>query len=220
MKMKISQIRLGKFHDIRLQIALPYILLILLTMLGLGVYTSSFLNHTYLQFFEDELVSKANLVAEIISPYFVDNTSSEQLDNYAANWAYHLGTRLTILDKNGNVLGDSQIAKEELTNQLNYPEIINATKKGIGSDTRYSEILGDEFFFIAIPVIQESEIAGYIRLSMPISTIKSHIFELQRTLALITLVITVIAITLALWISDRTMSPLKELTRTAGRISG
>jgi two-component system phosphate regulon sensor histidine kinase PhoR len=208
------------FQDIRWRIAIPYVILILATMLVVGVYTSSYIRQSYFSFFEDELASKADLMAEIISPYLTNEIYSDQLDYYASNWGKRLDARLTVIDRDGNVLGDSQAGLEDLNNLYNQTEIRMAREEGLGTSTRYSAILGEKFFYTAVPVIHDKEIAGYVRLSYPIQNIESRLLRLQIILVLISVLITVIAVILALWIADRTMTPLRELTHAAGRISG
>ena len=207
-------------QDIRWRIAIPYVLLILVTMLVVGIYTTSFIRQIYISFFENELASKADLMAEIISPYLADETYSDQLNYYASNWGERLDARLTIINQDGNVLGDSQAGLEDLNNLYNQTEIRMAREEGLGASTRYSAILEEKYFYSAVPVIHDKEIVGYVRLGLPIKNIENRLRDLQVILVLISFLITIGAIILALWIADRTMLPLRELTSAAGRISG
>jgi len=51
------------FRSFRWRIAIPYGLLILLTMLGLGIYLSNFIRQIYLNEIETQLANEANLMA-------------------------------------------------------------------------------------------------------------------------------------------------------------
>ncbi len=56
------------FRSIRWRIALPYVGLILITMLALGVYLSSFLKQTYISDLESKLADEARMIGDIITP--------------------------------------------------------------------------------------------------------------------------------------------------------
>ena len=53
------------FRSIRWRIAVPYGLLILLTMLGLGFYISSFIRQMYLSELEAQLSNEARLIGDV-----------------------------------------------------------------------------------------------------------------------------------------------------------
>ena len=56
------------FHSIRWRIAILYAVLILVTMLGLGIYLSNFLRQTYMDDLKSKQSTEARMVGEIIKP--------------------------------------------------------------------------------------------------------------------------------------------------------
>lgn len=211
--------RFGKLHDIRLQIALPIAFLIIIIMLGLGIYISDFLHNTLYIAEKKDLVSKVNLIAEIISPYLIDEAFHDQLDYYTSLYAQRLETRLTIIDVSGKVISDSQVDKESIKNIFKQPEIIAAKDSGIGEDIRYSDLLGYKSIYVAAPITQEKEIIGFVRLSNPVTSIDHQIRAFQQSLILLTIIVTVISILVTLWITNKSMAPLQKLTQLTGMIS-
>ena len=57
------------FQSIRWRIGIPFVLLILVSMLGLGTYLSIFTWQTYLDDLKGELAAQAGLIAQIIEDF-------------------------------------------------------------------------------------------------------------------------------------------------------
>ena len=61
------------------------------------------------------------------------------------------GTRITVLDTSGQVLGDSHSAPSKMPNLSVRAEIRNAIEGRTSSTIRYSETLGREMLYVALP---------------------------------------------------------------------
>lgn len=59
-------------------------------------------------------------------------------------------SRITLTDKDGNVLFDSETEPEELENHSDRPEFIQASKEGYGETVRFSETLSRQTFYSAL----------------------------------------------------------------------
>ena len=73
------------FHSIRWRIALPYTLLILLTMIGVSLYVTNFIRQTYLRDLETELVAGWLCVfqwADILFLYEIGMPGYAMIDNF------------------------------------------------------------------------------------------------------------------------------------------
>ena len=208
------------FHSIRWRIALPYVLLIILSMIGVGVYLSNFIRQTYLNDLEKQLTGEARLAAEIVAREWSNGAFPEDLDFQARQWAEVLDARMTIIAADGTVLGESHDDRAQMDNHANRPEIIQAKENGQGSSTRYSQTIGDFLMYVAVDIRAGGNLVGFMRIALPLAQVQNNIDQLESTLALATLGITVIAILLALWIAERSMRPLSELTQTAIQIAG
>ncbi|HEX7975267.1 MAG TPA: ATP-binding protein, partial [Anaerolineales bacterium] len=112
-----------------------------------------------------------------------------------------------------------QVVAEGVENHLNRPEIIQARAQGQGSSTRYSETVKYNMMYTAVAVMKDGNLAGFVRISLPLQQIEANVSHLDRTLIWATLLATVFAVLLATWIASRTTRPLRELTGAAGQIS-
>jgi len=98
------------FSSIRWRIALPYVLLILLSMGALTGYLSTLVRDTYLDNLRDQLLSEAQLLADALGPALTGDHLSDGLDAQAKRYAEILETRVTIIGMDGVVLGESNEA--------------------------------------------------------------------------------------------------------------
>jgi two-component system phosphate regulon sensor histidine kinase PhoR len=209
------------FNSIRWRIAIPYILLILAIMLALGLILANFLRQNTLSQLEHELSSNAYLLAEALEAPLSQPpaAAAHQYDELARGWAAALQARITIIDPLGNVVGDSHAEQVELENHLNRPEVTAALNDGMGSSTRFSRTLGYDQLYVAAAVRSESALLGIVRIALPLESVEQRVDRLARTLAGTTVLATLAALLLAIWIANSATRPLRQLTQAAEQIA-
>lgn len=84
--------------------------------------------------------------------------------------------RLTILRADGTVIGDSWANPEEMENHLNRPEIERARVDG-NLQLRYSDTIGQDLLYFAIPIEQDEELFGYARVGLSVESLN----QMNRT---------------------------------------
>jgi two-component system phosphate regulon sensor histidine kinase PhoR len=83
----------------------------------------------------------------------LDGADPAALDAEADRLAPLVGARVTLVDAEGRLLGDSEVAASDLArteNHANRPEIVAARETGVGSATRYSTTVGREMLYVAV----------------------------------------------------------------------
>jgi two-component system phosphate regulon sensor histidine kinase PhoR len=209
------------FHSIRWRIAFLYTVLILVTMLGLGLYLSNFIRQTYMNDLKSKLTTEARMVGEVIRPLLANGTSnSDQVDLAAKKWAKILGARVTIIAADGVVLGESDEDRKLMANHSDRPEVIAAQARGQGSSIRFSQTVRYDMLYTAVRL----DTQDVVRVAVPLNGVQANITHLQRILFSATFIVMVLAILLAAWIAGRTSRPVRELTEavrqmTAGEIT-
>jgi two-component system phosphate regulon sensor histidine kinase PhoR len=199
------------FHSIRWRITILYVLLILTTMLGLGLYLSNFLRQTYLNDLEAQLATEAHIVGDILQPILqTEGIDASRIDSVAKTWGRTLNARLTIIAPVGRVLGESDEDYRQMDNHRDRPEVIAALADGQGSSVRFSRTVGYDMLYTAI-VQGEGESKVIVRVAVPLDQVQANIARLQRILFSATLLATLLAAILAAWIASRTSRPVQEL---------
>ncbi len=194
------------FRSIRWRIILPYIGLILLTMLSLGIYLSSFLRQTYLKDLQSKLGTEAHMIGSVITPDLELAGISPNLDPQARYWAAIVDARVTIIAPDGTVWGKSQEDRTVMTNHSDRPEVIQALKNGEGSSTRFSQTLGVSMMYTAVTVTNNNKTLALVRVALPLQAVSANVANLQRILVAVTLLVTGLALMLAILIAGQNHS--------------
>lgn len=202
------------FGSIRWRIILPYVLLILLSMLALGIYLSNFVRQTYLGDLESKLIAEARMVGDVLKPVLESTSSAPILDEQARHWASVLEARVTIIAPDGTVWGESHEDRQLMENHGDRPEVVQARAGGVGSTTRYSQTLGYSMMYTAVAVLNNGQISGYVRVALPLQQVSANLLGLQRILGGATLLITFLAVAVAVLIGGRIARPVRQLTQS------
>ncbi len=125
-----------------------------------------------------------------------------------------LNMRISIIDLNGKVLGDSE--PEEINqNHKDRPEIQQALKNGRGYDTRLSASVNERFYYEAIYIKDQF----FIRAALPTANLDAVIHRLWL-IAVLSMVLGIATVSIVTGILVYRMTePLQQLTNTAHRIS-
>jgi two-component system, OmpR family, phosphate regulon sensor histidine kinase PhoR len=92
--------------------------------------------------------------------------------------------RLTVIDSQGNVLGDSSEPPAKMVNQNtpDHPEVLAALTGHEGQDTRRSDYSGLVMRYHASPILRDGKVVGLVRLAMPAEQVFWRGDFLKRTI--------------------------------------
>ena len=207
------------FHSIRWRIGIPFIILITGVMTGLGIYIASFTQQTYMDELETRLFDEASLLADTVRPRMGVGADPEVIDALAKHWSTLIDARVTVINQDGTVLGESQEDRSKMENHNNRPEIIQARTNGKGSAIRYSATIRVDMLYVAVAAKESDQLLGYVRLALPLQRVQENIHHVQRTIGIASLATGLLATLLAIWIANRTTRPLSELTKAANQMA-
>lgn len=209
------------FRSIRWRIVIPYVVLILTAMGALTLYLTRVIRDSALEDLQMNLLTSAEAVREGTRPTFPPEEGGDSLDGLADRWANLLGRRVTIIDGDGVVLGESHAESAMMENHLGRPEVQEALVTGSGYAIRYSETLNAEMAYAALPIRSESEeVAGYVRVAVPVGEVAADINQLRNSILTAALLTSLVAALLAVVIAERTAAPVRRLTAVARRMAG
>lgn len=211
------------FQGIRWRIAIPYVILILLTMLVLAIYVSNQLRKEFLDDLQSKLLSDVHLLSDCMGPLLHEQADLESgaLDRTVSRWADLLGGRVTLIAGDGTILVESHVDPAQMDNHLNRPEIQQALTEGQGSSIRFSKTMGYEMMYAAKPITVQGEeaVTSIVRVALPLSQIEASISRLRQTVLTAALLAALVAMLLAMLIAERSALPLRRLTRVADRMA-
>lgn len=122
--------------------------------------------------------------------------------------------RVTIIAPEGQVLGDSHVALEQLENHLDRPEVAAALRNGAASATRHSKTMGQEMLYVAL--LRSN--GTVLRMQITIQELQS-LLHAQLPAVLLGLVASLLV---ALWMSraltNTLLKPVEEIAAGIQRI--
>jgi len=199
-----------------------YLLIVFIPFLAAELYISSVLESRLLQQTENHIFKEASLLKTIIERDYKNSTPSYEINSLIRKMGRALGERITFINNRGTVLGDSEIAPEELKNIEDHssrPEFIQAFRTSHGLAIRYSTTLKINMMYVAVKIAPQDKFLGVIRVAVPLIDVKKFIKQTEYGLFAAFLVCMALILILNIAASARLSKPVEEITRTAQEIS-
>ena len=203
--------------SIRWRIAIPYILLAIVTIGGMAWFLTNRLQQEFQKGESDRLLSESRLVADLMAPAIARGDWNEVTDQ-VRQLSESLDVRVTIILPDGKVVGESDAEPATMENHLNRPEIRLAMSGTPAVDVRFSNTLLSHYLYAATPVMNEGKIIGVARLAISLSKIQNTLQTMNQTLLWISLAAILLVIGLAFWISEYTVRPIHQLTGAMAQV--
>ncbi len=127
--------------------------------------------------------------------------------------------RITIIQENGSVIADNQSDYRVLENHLHRVEIQNAIKNGFGESIRYSETVHKNLIYVGIPVLNQSSIIGFIRVSSPVSEVTKNIYSMMKKIVFIDIIFFLITIFVSHTMLIRFTAPLDAISLASKKVA-
>jgi two-component system phosphate regulon sensor histidine kinase PhoR len=129
------------------------------------------------------------------------------------------GTRYTVIAADGRVIADSNEDPLTMDNHRDRPEIMAAANNGMGTSTRFSRTVSAQSMYLAIPVMTEGVIAGFVRTSATLEAIESRRASVRRGIVLSLVLPVLCALGLGLLIARSFTRPLLDMTDAARAVA-
>jgi two-component system phosphate regulon sensor histidine kinase PhoR len=141
------------------------------------------------------------------------------LDSLAKHIAGVTETRITVTDLEGVVLADSWHDPEAMESHRTRPEIMKAIRGETGGAERFSTTAGQDFLYVAIPIVADGTVVGVLRVSLPVSDIVQSFEGLRKNMILLASIVVILAL-VAAFVSSRSISrPVLELSNASRRMA-
>jgi two-component system phosphate regulon sensor histidine kinase PhoR len=123
---------------------------------------------------ETALLRETRLAAKVLS-YWPPETIRGKGDGLAESLAEGSEARVTIIDREGTVLGDSYQPAATLDNHLNRPEVQTAITGTVGIQRRYSLTEDQQLLYVAVPVEEQLPVNTIVRFSLPLTSLETFL---------------------------------------------
>jgi two-component system phosphate regulon sensor histidine kinase PhoR len=209
---------------IQTKITLTYVVLAILIVASLGIITSIWMESYFKNRLIGDLIRQADLVL-----YTLCEDSTKTFEEIDAQVKFVSGLehlRITLIDRTGNVIADSDVPLTKLPdvkNHLNRPEVQQALRTGIGSDMRRSATVNRDFLYMAKEV-KNSPATGpfqqlqFIRLSVPYEQVQHQIDSIRSIEILTGFSVLVVIVLASIFVSRRLTSTITQIAHDVEKI--
>lgn len=180
---------------------LSNLLIIALALILFTTFTIIELEKQDKSFTKERLLTAATLLGEVIKKNIPGN-GRQEISLLVSQLGEKTGIRVTVIDKDGVVIGDSDKDPKVMENHANRPEVKDAIFKGIGEGIRYSTTLNKDMLYVAVPIEDDAgKTVAVVRTALPLSSLEETLAPMKSRLIGLALIIGLIITPLALLLS-------------------
>ncbi|CAH0117735.1 MULTISPECIES: two-component system histidine kinase PnpS [unclassified Paenibacillus] len=205
----------------RVRLTVILIAIVGLSVLAAGMLSVRMFQQSHLSALEENMDREIKMILEMFPWLPASEDEAEQFAYYtdaAKQLSESTEARVTFIRSDGQVIGDSEHDPRTMENHAGREEIIAADRTGRGSQIRFSETLGHNMLYVAIPAKNPS-FQGYVRLAMSINDVEADIRQLWIYLFGGLLVLFALAALVSFRIAFGLTRPLEHITKVAYMIS-
>jgi two-component system phosphate regulon sensor histidine kinase PhoR len=203
-------------RTIQWRIALPYVVLVAAVAVALVAYVTLSVRNELVSTLEEHLIAEAQALSIALQATRGDEDRVEELTR---RWAVEMGGRVTVVDADGRVLGDSCGDCDDLTAVGTLPEVRAAIEGRTGLHTRRVDWARDNVVHVAVPAPIDGGTDLIVRIGASLAAVSERVVRLRQTVVLASLLAIVLAVLIALLIAERITRPVRDLTRVAERMA-
>jgi two-component system phosphate regulon sensor histidine kinase PhoR len=204
--------------SLQAKITATYILLSAAVITAVGVISSLGIE----SYFRDRLIAELSKEADLALLALDDpNLSRPELDRVVRQLAQKGNFRITLINKQGKVLEDSDMLMDDLPkeeNHLHRPEVQEAVRKGVGIDVRKSASVGADVLYIAKrvdapPQHRQLHDLGFVRVGVHLQDFQRTINEIRFSVFLAGLLVLLLVLFVSIVVSERISKPIVEIAK-------
>jgi len=201
-----------------LRIFLGYAAVIVLLAFAVTFFAPPLMRSHHIEEQAAGLEHLALLLEEPVLPYLTGRGSGN-LGEIVTRFGKSMGRRITVIDKEGTVLADSEKGAGDMDNHFFRPEIQAALQGEKRMSIRESSTLKTEMMYMSIPLKAEGRVVGVLRLSLFMKDFEILMGALRRDLLKISGLVTLFALGLAIIFTRSVSAPVREFIDASSRVS-
>ena len=217
----MKQIKI-KINSFKYKLIFSYIFIILVSLGFAAFYLDKNLEENSLQEIKASLINQAHLVVAQVSQDALKKENAHLLETLVETLSSKIKCRLTIVNNQGGVLADSEKSESDVLKMESHsqrPEIKTALTDAIGEEVRYSSTLKMDMLYVALPLQDKGQIAGVVRLALPLTNVQKILFSVRKAIFLSLLFALGLAFVLGSVLTRATIKPINKIIHASRRFS-
>lgn len=128
------------------------------------------------------------------------------------------GSRITLIERSGTVLADSEALAGEMESHLDRPEVRQALEAGVGTAQRFSETRRTDFLYVAVTERGDAN-APIVRVAVPMQAISARLNVVRGTLYITVGVLALVGFALSFVMATYMVRPMEAMRDAAQKIA-
>ncbi len=203
----------------RWKLVAAYLLVISVLLILLGGLGYVTFKDYYLKNMETRMTKEAFLVADMTKYRQADTETARSYQDICNVAAKDSDARITIINANGMVIGDSSVEAGNLDSHSGRPEVYAALQGGIGAEMRYSDTLKVNMLYVAVP-FDNGEINGAVRLAVPLAELRAIYQHAFSVILMAALLCGLLAFLLSFILAHYFSKPIRDITAAVQDMAG
>jgi two-component system phosphate regulon sensor histidine kinase PhoR len=207
---------------IRSKLFLVSLGLIVISVAIANAYLTRALDADMTERFRQELLVRLHLIEHDAATSTAALDDMERWDELADDLGHRAQARVTIIRKDGVVLGDSDVDMPGLGSLDNHgrrPEVVDALARGEGSSTRFSDTVRRRMVYVAVPFRRDGSIVGFARIARSLTEVDTAIGQVRQMIFFASGLTLLAAIVFSSLAAHRISRTILELTDAARRMA-
>jgi len=196
----------------RKKLLVTYILILSVTIVVTILFSWNKVNTLFYNQVENESAIQITLIKQILA-YEIEKPGFD-FQEFSIKYGQKIDLRITIIDMEGVVLGDSLTTPKVMGNHRYREEFKEALNGHEEKSLRYSNTIGKYFFYYAVPLEYDS-FNGALRIAIPVQSIQFLMWDMIGSIILGLFIGGILSAFIAFIFTKRFMEPIDELTHTA-----
>lgn len=128
-----------------------------------------------IKIFTKELTATSKIISSHITNLL--QTKPETLDAFVKNAVLGTSVRITVIERGGGVIADSESNPTKMDNHLNRGEVEQAFLNKEAFALRRSYTLNTDFLYTAVPLVSDGKVLAVLRLSVPLEAVSVFSYD-------------------------------------------
>ena len=137
-----------------------YLLIIVILSILIPFFSFKLIKTHYINTTADNFKNLALTLKSEIT-VLIEKRDFKGLDTYVKGLKTQINTRVTVVDRDGRVLADTERDPKTMENHRIRPEIANALADGIGKSMRFSVTVEEEMLYVALPIEKDGRFSWW-----------------------------------------------------------
>jgi signal transduction histidine kinase len=188
-------------------------LIVIASLFMITFLTARFFRAFYFNQLQENLKIRAQFFEKQLGS--VNSENFDRIDNLCKELFQLNGTRITIILPQGRVIGDSEKDPFLMEDHSDRPEFKAAFQNGLGRSVRFSNTLGINMMYVAIPSKEDNKIIAVVRTSLPVEIINNTLGRLYKRIIITGIIVAVFVIGLSWHIARNISTPIERMKEAA-----